>query len=309
LPEETVLAAPDAGGRKGDRRVSRGTDLAWHRPVRSVALILLLAGIPWPAWARHRYDRPDLSRAYFFPRRTPPISAELGSPVSFKLRDGARVAGLWRQHLPGAPTIFYLYGNGGTLADEVATWAQLTRTVGANLFMIDYPGYGASEGEPSFTACCHAARAGLEELVAKTSAVVLVGRSAGSTFALDAGASLRSSRVKGLVLESGIADLGQRLQVRGFNDAETLAEVSRDFDHKAKVGAIDVPTLVLHTRDDRVVPVWHGEKLAGWAASRLDALVLFPEGDHNTIYEANRPTYEAHLARFLTRLDPGPDAR
>lgn len=180
---------------------------------------------------------------------------------------------------------------------------------GPTSFVVDYPGYASSDGEPTLSSCCEAARAALEHLLARpeteVSAVVVIGRSVGSIFALDVAARTSSPRVRALALESGIADLKARLDLRvtyerlGLDRRAIHAALDEDFDHQRKMSSVRCPVLVLHARHDSLVPSWNSERLAEWAGSSLHSLVLFDEGDHNDIQWVNADAYRAVLAGLI----------
>ncbi len=260
------------------------------------------------------YDHPGVTSTYFFPQPAEPLPAsERARPVQLSLPDGTPIGGYWVSPLQGAPTLLYLHGNGEAISHQLFMWPDWARAVGANIFFVDYPGYASSGGEPTFTGCRQAARAALDFLLdqpaAEVPSVVVVGRSVGSIFALDvAAASPASDRVAGLVLESGVADLRQRLDMRvdyhrlGLDPAQVEAELKRDFDHEAKLQGLRVPVLVLHTRHDGLVPADNGQRLATWAGERLFRLALFDAGDHNSIHLYNAEAYQRHLREFLQSL-------
>jgi pimeloyl-ACP methyl ester carboxylesterase len=256
------------------------------------------------------YDHPEVSRSYFFPRREAPLDRRGDAgPVELRLPSGERLGAYWSAPLAAAPVLLYLHGNGETVRDQVERWPRWARDAGANLLLLDYPGYGTSEGEPCLTSCRQAARAALAHLLRRPAkqvpAVMILGRSVGSIFALDAAAATASRRLRGLMLESGIADLTQRLADRvpyasvGLDREEVLRQVARDFDHRRKLRRLRCPVLVMHTRADAVVPAWHAERLAAWAEAKLQRLVLFDAGDHNTIQIANEAAYRRHLADLV----------
>jgi pimeloyl-ACP methyl ester carboxylesterase len=231
--------------------------------------------------------------------------------VRLTLPGGERIGAYRVCPLRGAPVLLLCHGNGETIRDQLPRWPRWARTAGANLFLLDYPGYATSEGEPNFTTCRQAARAALRHLLARPSrevpAVILVGRSAGSLFALDLAAASRSPRVRGLVLESAVADPARRLADRldfaaaGLPRERVLEQVSRDFDHRDKLARGRIPVLVLHARGDQVVPVQNAERLAAWAGDHLHRLVLFERGGHNTIQMENDAAYLDNLTDFLRR--------
>jgi hypothetical protein len=59
------------------------------------------------------------------------------------------------------------------------------------------------------------------------------------------------------------------------------------------------PVLVVHSRDDEIIPFHHGEALHA-AGADSDLLVL--DGDHNTGFLRDEATYRAGLDAFLTGL-------
>lgn len=133
-------------------------------------------------------DRPGVCRTYFCPQPSWPLpTGEQAGPVNLHLSDGTRIGGYWSRPLAGAPTILYLHGNGECIADQLDHWPDWARKARANIFFVDYPGYASSDGEPTLTSCCQAARVALSYLLAQPErdvpAAVLMGRSVGSIFA------------------------------------------------------------------------------------------------------------------------------
>lgn len=257
-----------------------------------------------------RYNHDSVSRSYFFPRKTAELpQTNTASRVPLSLADGTHIGGYWSRPLRRAPTLLYLYGNGETVADQLGRWPAWAKNAGANIFFVDYPGYGTSHGNPSLGGAAGAAEAALDYLLSRPESevpsVVIVGRSAGSIFALNS-AQRNDPRVRGLVLESGVADVKQRFDQRLANHPDkqaVLDELQRDFDHEAKVRALRIPLLVLHTQNDSVVPSWHAERLASWGGTRP---VLFPRGNHNDIQAINGDEYQRQLGDFVARATRTP---
>jgi hypothetical protein len=259
------------------------------------------------------YDRREVCETCFFPQPHAPLPVvDRAGPLDLHLPDGVRIGGYWSRPLAGAPTILYLHGNGERIVDQLGHWPEWARQAGANIFFVDYPGYASSDGEPTFTSCCRAAAAALEHLLGheerEVPAVVLMGRSIGSIFALDAAARASSPRLRGLVLESGIADLKPRIDMRvpyeqvGLDRRAIYAELDEDFNHERKMRSLGCPVLILHTRHDSLVPSWNSQKLAEWAGPKLHRLVLFEDGDHNDIQWVNGAEYQAALTDFINAL-------
>ncbi len=79
-------------------------------------------------------------------------------------------------------------------------------------------------------------------------------------------------------------------------------EVSRYFDQKTKLRNYRGSLLVLHARHDRTVDASHGQRLYDWAGTDDKRLLVFPEGDHNSLIAANYGEYYEALREFLHRL-------
>ncbi len=262
------------------------------------------------------YDHEVVSAAYFFGRPTSPLPEDdHAERVPLRLEDGTEIAA-WRLRVtPGKPrpVLLYLYGNGETASDQLMHWPAWAGEAGLDLLLVDYPGYGASGGRATFGGCAEAARVALAHLLARpaddVASVIVAGRSAGSIFAIDAAAAhADEKRVAAVLLESGIAELTGRLADRapwaelGLDRERLIEEVARDFDHAAKLATLRCPVLVLHTRHDGIVPVEHGERLAAFAGDRLHRLVLFENGDHNSIQLINEGGYREALAELVERV-------
>ncbi len=259
------------------------------------------------------YDSPEVCRTYFFPMHSGPLPiTATAQPHQLRLPEQTRIGAYWSRPLRAAPTVLYLHGNGECIGDQLGHWPKWAQDGGYNMFYVDYPGYATSEGRPTFTSCCHAALAAarflLEQPADEVPAIVLMGRSVGSIFALHCASASADDRIRGLVLESGVADVSARLAMRvpfeqwGLDRNAIEQQVAQDFDHQAKLQRLRCPVLVLHARGDSIVPAANGEQLAAWAGPALHRLVLFDEGDHNSIQLLNAVDYQRELADFVAAV-------
>jgi len=231
---------------------------------------------------RELLDHEVLSQRYFFPRPDAP-----GEPERWLVDvAGARLVGAHVGHA-GHPGLLFFHGNGETACD----WVSEVADTGMEAFVAEYRGYGASTGHPALATMLDDAIALAHATNKAPGELVVYGRSVGSLYALHVAAHLD---VRALVLESGIADLGERLEARvkpeelGVTRDELHAALGALFDQRAKMQRTKCPVLVLHTENDSMVRVHHAHKFAEWAGDRAE-LVVFPLGDHNTIHAFNRP--------------------
>lgn len=155
--------------------------------------------------------------------------------------------------MPG-PVVIFAHGN-AELIDDGADLVAGFSALGIGTLLVEYPGYGRSEGSPSLTSLEQAYDRAYDWLVAQpetdSAKIVAMGRSIGTGVA----ARLATRRaVAALILQSPftrISDFATGLGVPPF--------LVRDrFDNLDAVARYDGPVLVLHGRFDDVVPFAHG---------------------------------------------------
>lgn len=107
------------------------------------------------------------------------------------------------------PTILFLHGNTGTRAHHLRTvlYTAFTARLKANVFVIDYRGFGDSEGHPTVHGVSQDARAGWDYLISQGTNpedILILGHSLGTAIAALLSAELSSEgiRPRGTVLMS-----------------------------------------------------------------------------------------------------------
>jgi hypothetical protein len=241
-------------------------------------------------------DHPIVSERYFFPR--PDRSS---TPWEVEA-NGERLA-CSRLARHGGPALLHFHGNGEVTADWCDSFVGAFDAEGIDVFLGEYRGYGGSTGRPALAAMLDDALAIADATGVDPRRTVVYGRSVGSLYALHVAAN---RPVAGLVIESGIADVLERLLMRldpnelGVDDETFFEAVRRRFDHRAKIEATTCPVLVLHAKGDWGVVPKHAETLAAWAGERAE-LVLFDRGDHNSIHAYNAEEIHARVAALCHR--------
>ena len=238
----------------------------------------------------------------FFPRKHE-------FPGAYFVKCGSnRLACVRHVHSARAGTVLHFHGNGELAPDYLdGGFADMMSEIGVNACFAEYRGYGRSSGSPCLTAMLNDGEQIVRDLEVPLDRLVVYGRSIGSIYAIEL--IQRFPRIAGLVLESGIADVLERLLLRVTPDelntsATGLAqEVSRHFDHKTKLNHYRGALLVLHARHDRTVDASHAQRLYDWGGGDDKKLVVFPEGDHNSLIAANLVDYREALQSFLQRLE------
>jgi uncharacterized protein len=156
------------------------------------------------------------------------------------------------------PLLMFFHGN-AELADYWVDEFDVARRWGWSVLLVEFPGYGRSAGTPSEKAIHVTARAALawaqQDRRIDAAHIVPYGRSLGGAAAarLAVDASLPA-----LILEStftSVRPLAARMAVPGFLLRDPL-------DTEAALARFRGRLLVIHGRDDTLIPVTHGRRLA-----------------------------------------------
>lgn len=243
-------------------------------------------------------DHEIISQRYFFPQRHPLPGATMVDADDAQLACDAHDVG-------HDVTLVHFHGNGEIVGKYVPGFAEVLADLGANSFFAEYRGYGGSTGVPQLGAMLDDVSAIHDAVGKPDEQIVVFGRSIGSIYAIEFAA--RYPEIGGLVLESGIADVLERILLRaspselGTTLEAMQEEFGRLFDHEQKLGQYTGPTLVLHTEHDHLVDKTHAERNAAWAGGDVE-LVMFERGDHNSIFGVNRDAYLEALRAFFERV-------
>lgn len=204
-----------------------------------------------------------------------------------------------------AGTVLHFHGNGELASEYYENFAELFLSRGVNVCFADYRGYGLSSGIPAVVAMQSDGEKIVEALGLAPNRLVAFGRSLGSVYAVEL--AYRVPQIGGVVLESAIANVVEDWPltevVARLGQAEDAleSEVKAHFDLQMKLQRYQGHVLVLHAENDRSVDRSHADRLYSWAGSSNKRLVVFPNGDHNTIFFANASRYLNELAGFFQR--------
>ncbi len=166
-----------------------------------------------------------------------------------------------RDWSPDQGAVLYFHGNAGNLShrgDVICHWRdELHQAV----LIVDYPGYGRSEGSPTESGCYATGDAAHEWLTEKTgvpgSRIMLVGGSLGGTVATHL-ATTRPSRALVLVAAfTSFPDMAQKT----FPWLPCRWLVRNQMDNLARVGRLKQPLFIAHSTSDALVPYTMAERL------------------------------------------------
>jgi len=216
----------------------------------------------------------------------------------FKTEDGVMLNG-WLVRRPGArSTVIFFHGNAGNIShrlEKIALFYQL----GLNGFIVDYRGYGKSQGRPSEQGLYKDARAAYDYLLARTDLggnKIAYGESIGSAVAIDL---CLNRRLDGLIIDSAFTSAKDMARVV-YPFLPSFLLVSK-FDSLQKVKEIKIPKLFIHSVNDEMVPFWQGEKLFNAATSPKEFLKI--TGGHNSGFFDSEGLIRERLRDFLKQYN------
>jgi fermentation-respiration switch protein FrsA (DUF1100 family) len=218
--------------------------------------------------------------------------------------DGDGIQGWW---IPGSgegPVILMFHGNAGTIADRLENADLMVKQLEASVYLLEYPGYGDSQGRPSEESLFAAGQAALDEARERADArpLVLFGRSLGGAVAIHLAAREAQGRgsVDALIVESSFTSLAELGRALGFPVAAPLLPYR--FDSLGTIARVKMPTLILHGDRDEIVPFSMGERLFEAATgSRAKEFYRIPGAGHNDTVVIGGAEYWRAWKAFLYR--------
>ncbi|ETM01024.1 hypothetical protein L917_02332 [Phytophthora nicotianae] len=184
---------------------------------------------------------------------------------------------------------------------------QLFQKVGVNVLLVDYRGFGHSEGTPSEEGIKLDAEAVLDAMHARTdidsSKLVAFGRSLGGAVSVYL-AEKEPSRVAAVVLENTFLSISAMVDaLMPFLSYVKPLVLRMDWNNERAIQKIKQPILFIAGMQDELVPHSHMEKLRSLAASS-QRVVWFPVpgGTHNDSWLRGGDKYYSELRQFLDAL-------
>ena len=218
--------------------------------------------------------------------------------VFFETEDGVALHGWF---VPGqtARVLLFFHGNAGNISHRLDSIRQFL-DLGLSVFIVDYRGYGQSDGRTSETGLYKDAAGAWRYLTetrqVKPENIVIFGRSLGGSVAAHLAKDVEPA---GLVVESSFtsvpdiaSDVYPWLPARWLS---RLRHATRDY-----IRNVNCPVLVVHSRDDEIIPIKHGEAIYAAAPEPRSMLVL--RGGHNDAFIRDEESYLTGLRAFLDSL-------
>ncbi len=159
--------------------------------------------------------------------------------------------------------LLFLHGNARNILSHYQIAMPLAQS-GFKVFLIDYSGFGLSQGKATRENVRIDANSALnymhQELIKKTDKIFIYGQSLGGHLAAVIGAENKTS-VDGLIIEGAFSshkDIGAHFIALGFFARIFVKEM---YSAKDSIKNFNKPVLIIHSTEDEVVPFFMGKKL------------------------------------------------
>jgi hypothetical protein len=255
-----------------------------------IAAVVFIAALGWFG-----------NRSIYYPMRYPEGDWESGqragvSDVWVETSDRVRLHG-WFAAARADRVALLLHGNAGNVTHRLDKMQRLA-SAGMSVLVIDWRGYGKSEGWPTERGLRRDARAAYDYLIGKgfgARQILLYGESLGTTVA-----SLLAAEVEcaALVLEAPFPSVqavaGKVLPLLG-------PLLVRGYDAGSVVGRIAAPKLFVHGDRDEVIELGLGQGLYEMAKPPKEFWLVAGAG-HNDIAEAAGTQYTERMRAFAEQV-------
>ena len=275
--------------------------MIYQRVLLGIASIIMVAAVVYLFSAVYKF----VTQSYFVykPERqivNTPFNIRLYfEEIIFETSDGVNLSGWFVPVRNHKGVILILHGKSGNISTRLTFLNYFSRKLGLSAFIIDYRGYGKSEGSPDEKGTYLDAEAAWKYLTVvrkiKPQDIIIFGRSLGGPIAARLAVKVNA---RALILESTfttikdiVTQLYPYLPIRRFFKFEYST-----IDYLKKV---DSPVLIIHSSEDDYIPFSHAMKLYS-AANRFRQLLKI-KGLHHDNYIKSEEIYISGIKSFLSR--------
>jgi fermentation-respiration switch protein FrsA (DUF1100 family) len=263
-----------------------------------VLVYVLLAVLAWKLQDR---------LAFPAPRSPLPLPATFGitdgTIVSVTTTDSVTLRGWYLPPSPApdsaekAPAIIWFYGNMETV-EGIAPSIIRFRPPGMGLLVLDYRGYGTSDGKATEAGVYLDAEAAWHYLTSRpeidSTRIGVYGRSIGSAAAMHISTE---RRVRALVLDSPLSNAREMARLHYRFMPTFLTRLT--LDNLSRAERLTIPLLVFHGTEDWITPIEMGRQVAD--LGRAEELVEISGAGHNDTHYIGGHEYVARFHEFLDK--------
>lgn len=210
--------------------------------------------------------------------------------------DQVKVHGWYLPTNASNQVVLFFHGNGGNISHRGES-LEIFYSLGLNVLIIDYRGYGKSEGVMSEQGAYLDAMAAWKYLIDKRGfqpqQIIIFGRSLGGAIATQLATQVNQRL---LIIESTFSSV-EDMATKMMPVLAQLVWLRYDFNTEKRISQVDSPILLMHSQDDEIVPYELAEKV--FAAAKSPKFFFELKGSHNGGFMQNITGYKQAISWFV----------
>ncbi|MDJ0553144.1 MAG: alpha/beta fold hydrolase [Microcoleaceae cyanobacterium MO_207.B10] len=201
--------------------------------------------------------------------------------------------------------LLYLHGNGVNIGVNVEQAYRFYK-LGFDVFLVDYRGYGLSRGNfPSEVQVYQDVEIVWDYLINQRGInpknIVVYGHSLGGAIAIELGT--RYPEMAGLIIQSSFTSMADVVNNMGnYRIFPIDLLLHQRFDSISKLRQLEIPIMLIHGREDRLVPADMSEKLFAVSPAKIKDLYLVADAGHNNVAATAGDKYLDRVSSFVSQL-------
>lgn len=267
-----------------------GVKLSYILIVLGAVLLIFLWG-RWFEWS-----------SIYFPDRivqgTPRLVGLEYENVYFQTSDKVKINAWFIPAKEARGTLLYCHGNAGNIGDRLDI-IKMFNSIGLNVLIFDYRGYGKSSGVASERGTYLDADAAYEYLLSRDDIdkdkIIVYGKSLGGAVAVDLALKKDPSILISDSAFTSTTDMARMMYP--FLPIERILTIR--YDTLSKIDDVKSNKLIIHSREDEIVPFRHGQAI--YENARQPKEFFKMRGGHNEGIITYESRYIEYLDDYLKR--------
>lgn len=221
-------------------------------------------------------------------KQTPLLFGINFEDVYLATADGLKINGWFISNNDSDKVFLVFHGNASNISEQM-NWIRLYHVLPANIFIIDYHGYGKSQGQPSENNLYMDAKAAYDYLVKvkkfKPWQIIAVGNSLGGAVAIDLASK---EKLGGVAVRSTFTSIPDIAVLINPFYRWPIIWFRNNFESEKKIGKINAPFIIFHSIEDEQMPYAMAVKLYKkargpkkmWLVEKSEHDHFFPDPDY-----------------------------
>lgn len=231
----------------------------------------------------------------YFPAKEQPsrhtYQADDMQQITLRTTDGLDLNAWYKPATPGQPTLLYLHGNAGHIGYRMPLVRQFL-AAGFGVLLLEYRGYGGNKGQPTEQGLYQDGRAAVQFLLnqgVNSKQLIFYGESLGTGVATQLATEFPACA---LILQSPYTSM---TAVARYHYPWLFISPWDKYDSLARIQSIHFPLLVLHGKQDQIIPYEQGVELFE-LANQPKHMVSIGDKGHNDLWS---PYFTQEVERFI----------